>query len=289
VRHYGINAGVFQAVGGGPILAAAKEKRDMIHFLELLAGTVWLRPYVFIFLGTYLVIATRHLGAGRAVAFVVLGYCISWTAEFCSINFGFPFGEYLYIPATVNRELWVAGVPFMDSLSYVFLAYASFSLALVALTPGAWERGGFFLKGEAAMQGSWRPWVLGAVLMVSLDIVIDPLALRGYRWFLGQIYGYPEGGAYFGITLSNFGGWFLVGLVLIGVLQFLITRTPSSPWWDWGKRSFPSQALLGPGFYLGILSFNLVMTFLIGEICLGWVGVFIYVPFLSWLVIKLVP
>ena len=112
----------------------------MIHFLELLAGTVWLRPYVFIFLGTYLVIATMHLGAGRAVAFVVLGYCISWTAEFCSINFGFPFGEYLYIPATVNRELWVAGVPFMDSLSYVFLAYASFSLALVALTPGAWER-----------------------------------------------------------------------------------------------------------------------------------------------------
>jgi uncharacterized membrane protein len=261
----------------------------MTHFLELLAGTVWLRPYVFIFLGTYLVIASIHLGAGRAAAFVVLGYGISWVAEFCSIHFGVPFGDYLYIPATVNRELWVAGVPFMDSLSYVFLAYASFSLALVALTPGGWERGGYFLKKEAAMQGSWRPWVLGAVLMVSLDIVIDPVALRGYRWFLGQIYGYPEGGVYFGVPLSNFGGWFLVGLVLIGVLQLLITRTPSGSWWDWGKRSFPSQALLGPAFYLGILGFNVVMTFVIGEICLGWVGVFIYVPFLSWLIIKLTP
>ena len=83
--------------------------------------------------------------------------------------------------------------------------------------------------------------------MVTLDIVIDPLALRGYRWFLGQIYGYPEPGVYFGVTLSNFGGWFLVALGLIRVLQLLITRAPPSPWWDWGRRRFPSQALLGPG------------------------------------------
>jgi uncharacterized membrane protein len=108
--------------------------------------------------------------------------------------------------------------------------------------------------------------------MVTLYIVIDPLALRGYRWFLGQIYGYPEPGVYFGVTLSNFGGWFLVSLGLIGVLQLIITRAPASPWWDWGRRRFPSQTLLGPGLYLGILGFNLTMTFLIGETCLGWVG-----------------
>jgi len=125
--------------------------------------------------------------------------------------------------------------------------------------------------------------------MVSLDIVIDPLALRGYRWFLGQIYGYPEPGVYFGVTLSNFGGWFLVALGLIRILQFLATRVPPSPWWDWGRRRFPSQALLGPALYLGILGFNLAMTFLIGETCLGWVGVFIYLPFLSWLALKLAP
>ncbi len=261
----------------------------MVHFLGLLAGTICLRPYVFIFLGAYLVIATWHLGAGRALAFVVLGYLISWAAEFASIHCGFPFGAYLYIPATLNREIWVAGVPFMDSLSYVFLAYASYSLALAALTPGRWEGGRFSLQGEAAMQGAWRPLVLGAVLMVTLDIVIDPLALRGYRWFLGQIYGYPQGGVYFGVPLSNFAGWFLVALVLIRVLQFLATRVPPAPWWDWGRRRFPCQALLGPAFYLGILGFNLAMTFRIGETCLGWVGVFIYLPFLSWLVLKLSP
>jgi putative membrane protein len=261
----------------------------MVQFFGLLGGTVWLRPYVFLFLGTYLVLATWHLGAPRALAFLVLGYLVSWAAEFSSINTGFPFGEYLYIPLTRHRELWLAGVPVMDSLSYVFLAYASFTLALAALGPGGREGGGFKLKEDPELLGSGRTWVLAAVLMVTLDIVIDPVALRGYRWFLGQIYGYPEPGLYFGIPLSNFGGWFLVALVLVRLLQYLATRRPPGTWWDWGRRAFPGRVLLGPAFYLAILGFNLAVTFAIGETTLGWVGVFIYLPFLSWLVLKLWP
>jgi len=256
-----------------------------LKFLILLGGTVALRPYVFIFLGAYLLLATLHLGAGRTLVFLVLGYLIAWTAEFCAINWGFPFGEYIYIPATLDRELWVAGVPFMDSLSFVFLAYASYTLALLALGRGGWQGWGFHLEEDNKILGSWRVLILAAVLKTTLDVVIDPVALRGYRWFLGQIYGYPEPGVYFGITLANFGGWFLVGLVMIRVLQLVITRLPAS-WGSWGRRQFPSRALLGPGLYLGILGFNLFMTFWIGETLLGWVGIFIYAPFLTWLGLK---
>ncbi len=254
-------------------------------FLLLLGGTLALRPYVFIFLAAYLLLATWHLGGGRTLAFLILGYLAGWAAEFSSIHWGIPFGEYIYIPATVHRELWVAGVPFMDSLSYVFLAYASFSMALLALGRGHWAGRGFHLEEDREFLGSLKVLILAAVLMVTLDIVIDPLALRGYRWFLGQIYGYPEPGVYFGVPLANFGGWFLVGLVMIRVLQLLITRLPD-PGWSWGRRDFPSRALLGPGLYLGILGFNIFMTFWIGEICLGLVGVFIYLPFLTWLGLK---
>ena len=217
----------------------------MLKFLLLLGGTIALRPYVFVFLGAYLLLASLHLGAGRAVVFLALGYLISWAAELCAIHYGFPFGEYLYIPATRNRELWVAGVPLMDSLSYVFLAYASYCLALTALGRGRWEGLRFHLEDEAALQKSRRTLILGAVLMVTLDIIIDPVALRGYRWFLGQIYGYPEGGVYFGVPLSNFAGWFLVALVLIRVLQYLATGPGPGRFWDWGRRPSPSQALLG--------------------------------------------
>ena len=123
----------------------------------------------------------------------------------------------------------------------------------------------------------------------TLDVVIDPLALRGYRWFLGQIYGYPEPGFYFGIPLANFAGWLLVSVILIRLLQFLLARLPTRGFWDWGQRRFPGQAFLGPGLYGGILAFNLTMTLWIGELALFLAGVFIYLPFLTWLVVKIWP
>jgi len=257
----------------------------MQQIILLLWGTLCLRPYVFAFLAAYLAIAILHLGTGRALAFLVLGYLVAWGAELASIHTGFPFGLYIYIPATLDRELWVAGVPFMDSLSYVFLAYASYSMALLALGPGRWEGRRFFL-GETELRLSWRSACLGAVLMMTLDVVIDPVALRGYRWFLGQIYGYPEPGWYFGIPLANFGGWLLVALVLIRLLQFLAVRLPAGPFWDAGRRDFPGRAFLGPGLYLGILAFNLTITLWIGEPTLFMAGVFIYLPFLTWLALK---
>jgi putative membrane protein len=259
----------------------------MTNFFHLLTGTLILRPYVFLFLACYLTLATLHLGMGRTLAFLISGYLVAWLMELSSIHTGFPFGLYIYIPATQDRELWVAGVPFMDSLSYVFLAYASFTLALLALGRGSWQVRGYVLEEEPALWRSWRITVLGAALMMTLDIVIDPVALRGYRWFLGQIYGYPEYGVYFGVPLSNFAGWFLVAFLMIRLLQEMITETPASTWWARGRRPLPFQAFLGPGLYLGILAFNLFMTFWIGEYTLGWAGIFIYLPFLTWLALKI--
>jgi putative membrane protein len=89
--------------------------------------------------------------------------------------------------------------------------------------------------------------------------------------------------------LSNFAGWFLVALILILALQYLASAPAPAHIRDWGRRTFPCQALLGPALYLGILGFNLGMTFLIGETRLEWAGVFIFLPFLTWLGLKHLP
>jgi len=259
-----------------------------MEFLNLLWGTLLLRPYVFAFLACYLVLATWQFGLGRTLAFLVSGYLVSWLAELCSIHTGFPFGTYIYIPATLGRELWVAGVPFMDSISYVFMAFASFSLALLALSPGRRQGRRFSLEDRGQVH-SWRSTILGGVLMMTLDVVVDPVALRGYRWFLGQIYGYPEPGVYFGIPLTNFAGWLLVSLILVRLLQMLLARLPEGRFWNWGRRDFPGRALLGPGLYVGILAFNLTVTWWIGELTLLLAGIFIYFPFFTWLVLKVWP
>jgi hypothetical protein len=112
-------------------------------------------------------------------------------------------------------------------------------------------------------------------LFVYLDIIIDPVALQGHKWFLGQIYGYAEQGAYFGVPISNFIGWFVVGFLMVAVFQridqWLFQRnTP-----DYHGHHYPWRYLIGPGLYAGILVFQLSITFFIKENLMGWVGIFI--------------
>src|SRR5712691_10741416 len=166
----------------------------------LLAGTVQIRLYVFLFLASFLVVATRDLGWRWAWGWLAWGWSVAFTAEFASTRLGIPFGLYHYTGATAGRELFISNVPFFDPLSFPFLAYASWCAARIALGPG---------KRRASA-------LLGGVLMMLADIVIDPLAVIGERWFLGKVFYYAEPGFYFGVPLSNFAAWALVGWAIVG-------------------------------------------------------------------------
>ncbi len=242
--------------------------------LSLLLHTVLLRPYVFVFLAVYLVGCSLHLGLKRALLFCVAGYTIAWISEYSSIHNGIPYGFYYYIEQTKGKELWVAGVPFMDSLSYVFLAYAGYSVALLVTSPLLVRRGIIYLLETREIRGSAATRILGAVFFVYLDIIIDPVALQGDRWFLGKINGYPNGGIYFGIPISNFLGWLVVGFVMIYALQKIDGLLRGSA--DCYGHSCAWRYMIGPGLYFGVVAFNLSVTFAIGEYHLGWTGLFIF-------------
>lgn len=241
----------------------------MYDLLILLWKTVLLRPYVFVFLALYIGAGWPHIGWKRTLAYIPLGYALAWASEFCSIHWGFPYGDYFYIRSTASSELWVLGVPFMDSLSYVFLSYCSYSLALFLMSPVSFRSGNLVWRETSTIRLSRRVLVLGAFLFMLLDIVIDPVALQGKRWFLGQIYGYRHEGFYFGIPMSNFAGWLFVGAVLTLALQML-ERIPSldSKFHPPANRSSWTR-LLGPALYFSVLLFNIAVTFYIGEMLLG--------------------
>ena len=69
---------------------------------RLFWGTVVLRPYVFAFLAIYLAAAATHLGWRRTLLFLPLGYSLAWLSEYSSIHWGFPYGDYFYIPSTAG-------------------------------------------------------------------------------------------------------------------------------------------------------------------------------------------
>jgi putative membrane protein len=236
-----------------------------------------MRPYVFAFLVVYLVAAVTHLGWRKTAWFTVAAYLISFASEFCSINTGFPYGWYYYLDVTKDRELWIAGVPFFDSLSYVFLTYCSYSTALLIIAPVKVWRWDLLTLETLAMRRSLSVLLLGSLLQVYLDIIIDPVALQGRRWFLGQIYGYREAGAHFGVPLSNYAGWWLVSILLVLTLQLIDRWSGATGKMAGGSRSFPFRSLLGPVLYLSVLVFNLVMTIVIGEQLMAVTGLFIVI------------
>jgi putative membrane protein len=216
--------------------------------LQLLAGSVMLRPYVFVFLLAYLFAAVSRMGWARTATFTAIAWIVAYAAEFSSTRNGFPFGLYHYVETTRDRELWIANVPFFDSLSFTFLCYLGHALAVLLYAPLAVPRGDFQVADTRAIRTSTRVLLTGAFLTMLLDVVIDPVTLQGDRWFLGHIYYYPNGGVHFGVPLSNYAGWFLVALVSIGIFQRLERRVG---WSSTGVRHLPYGGLTEPLIYLG--------------------------------------
>ncbi len=246
----------------------------MSGLFDIALGTFTCRPYVFAFFAAYLLAAVLHLGWRAVISFTIVGYLISFASELSSINNGFPYGWYYYIDATSNRELWIAGVPFFDSLSYVFLCYCSYSTALFILAPLRGWRWNLIPLETRSLRKSFSLLLLGSLLQAYLDIIIDPVSLQGKRWFLGQIYGYREKGHHFGVPLSNYLGWWLVSAVMIFALQRFASRSAGlQP--PAGVRLLPFKAFLGPILYLSVIAFNLSMALLIGEVTIAVSGLFI--------------
>lgn len=257
-----------------------------MEILRLLAGTVELRPYVFIFFAIYLFIAVTTIGWRRTAVYTVLAYVVAFCCEYSSSHFnsGIPFGVYKYEQTTRGRELWIAGVPFMDSLSFTFLSYISYRLAILLVSPLRVTGGDVKLVEQNSGGIPLGTATLAGVLMMYLDIIIDPVTLQGKRWFLGEIYYYPNGGPYFGITLANFEGWFVVCFLII-IAFWLIDRMmvgsgPNERLRHRGVMDYRFKALAPAGLYFGILGFNLWVTFRIGEEMMGLAGLFISFPLL---------
>lgn len=242
--------------------------------LDIAIGTITMRPYVFAFFAAFLLACVPHVGWRKTITFTVVGYLIAFISEKLSITTGFPYGWYYYLDTTSHKELWIWGVPFFDSLSYVFLTYCSYTTALLILSPLATRGYELVTLESRAIRRSWAALVLGGFLQTFLDIIIDPVALQGKRWFLGQIYGYREAGIHFGVPLSNYAGWLITSFALVAAFQIIDRKreeeTPA------GVFHMPFRSMLGPVLYISVLLFNWGVTLWLGEKLMAMTGIFIF-------------
>src|SRR5215475_858272 len=184
----------------------------------LLLKTILFRPYVFVFLAAFLFSATRLIGWPRTWRFWVISWAIAFVSEFFSTRTGIPFGWYDYTGSTVGLELYFFNIPFMASLSFSYLLYAAYCVTLCVQLPIEQSSASPHppvtpLHFDPASRSSSSVLVLTALFFALIDMVIDPVALRGDRWFLGKIYDYVDHGVHFGVPLTNYVGWVVVGLI----------------------------------------------------------------------------
>ncbi len=145
---------------------------------------------VFLLLAGVIVVVTS---GRRELLMLVVAAALGFLAEVLGVRYGFIFSPYRYTSVLQPQLL---GVPLvMLSAWMVLVAYVRQMLS--ALNLPAWL--------EALSAAAW---------MTAIDLVIDPLAanqLDYWRW--------QQSGAYYGIPLHNFLGWFVVSLLIFGLLR----------------------------------------------------------------------
>jgi uncharacterized membrane protein len=247
-----------------------------MEFLKLCWGTLMLRPYVFVFLAAFLTAGFLKMGKRKTFSFMFITWIVAFVCEFSSTRNGFPFGLYHYIGDTRNREFFISNIPFYDSLSFSFLLFASYSMALFMLSPLKISKKNIDVLDHFKLRQSKSVLFLTTIFMMMIDVIIDPVALRGDQWFLGRIYYYADPGYHFGVPLSNAFGWAFVGFVSIFIFQKVENRyfrkKDTKPY----KSKVPYHSLMGVGLYYGVFFFMLSICWWIEERALLIASAFIF-------------
>jgi putative membrane protein len=198
------------------------------------------RWYVVAFLAGYFAASVPERGWKASVRFAVIAYGVALAAELSSTRNGFPFSHYSYTGATRGDEMYLSNVPAFVPAGYAVMIYAGRSLAT------------FLSRRRLALIA------FGAIATMAVDLVVDPVAVRGSQWFLGDLFHYATTRPWFGVPLANFGGWLLVAAVVIAID---LVAGPGEP-----IRPAVRGAVLGAA----VIAFDIVVAFAIGATLVGF-------------------
>jgi putative membrane protein len=187
---------VFPVVGAAMLLASAEGLLpDPLAFnpLLVLMGVLVMRSPLVV--GVAPVVDRRALLGVLGLA----GY--AYAIEFVGILTGVPYGEFEY---GVALGPMLGGVPLALPVFFLPLVVNAYLLCLL------------LLGGRAARTATRLLAVIGLVL--AMDVVLDPGAVALGFWL------YPNGGAFYGVPLSNYAGWVLSATVSVAVVDATFDR-----------------------------------------------------------------
>jgi putative membrane protein len=141
-----------------------------------------------------------RIGWRRTLLLLGLTFSVSLLFESIGVATGLVYGDYSYTDKLGPKFLGL--VPYLIPVAWFMMTYPSYVIAerLVPAYNHVWK---------------WRLAVaaVGAVVMTAWDLAMDPIMVSGSHWV------WKEQGAYFGVPLQNYWGWWLT--MFVALILFL--------------------------------------------------------------------
>jgi uncharacterized membrane protein len=151
--------------------------------------------------------ASQRLGWGQAVLMALLVFLTGLVFESVGVATGLIYGPYHYSDQLGPKFLGL--VPYLIPIAWFMMIYPSFVIA---------ER--LFPERESRFLRFFLVALTGGIIMTAWDLGLDPLMVRSGQWV------WEVNGAYFGVPVQNFWGWWLTTFVALLIFQF-IARPPA--------------------------------------------------------------
>jgi uncharacterized membrane protein len=190
-------------------------------------------------------------GWGRALRLLALVFGVSLLFESVGVATGRIYGPYHY--TNQLGPLFLGLVPFLIPLAWFMMSYPSFVIASW-LEPSGWKRWQRILIVAA----------MGGLVMTAWDLVMDPIMVAGGHWI------WDTQGAYFGIPLQNFWGWWLTTFTTFVLYLWLFGRDVKAAQAGFDRLALWSYLVTGVGI--------VVVAFVSGLGALALTGLFAMLP-----------
>jgi putative membrane protein len=143
-----------------------------------------------------------RLGWGRTLLLVGLTFGISLLFESVGVATGLIYGPYHYTDRL--GPMFLGLVPYLIPLAWFMMMYPSFIIA-VRIVPAGWTS---WKRGLAVA-------AVGGLAMTAWDLAMDPFMVKAGHWT------WEVQGAYFGVPLQNYWGWWLTAFITLSLFIFL--------------------------------------------------------------------
>jgi uncharacterized membrane protein len=152
---------------------------------------------------------SQMLGWRRTLLLLALTFSVSLLFESVGVATGWVYGAYHYTDKLGPKFLGL--VPLLIPLGWFMMTYPSYVIASRLVRPlnHAWL---------------WRLAVaaVGGLVMTAWDLAMDPMMVGGGHWV------WDQPGAYFGIPLQNYWGWWLTTFVTFWLFLTLARHQPET-------------------------------------------------------------